>query len=144
MLPDRLRVLSVRQPWALAICLGKDIENRPHRTRHCGPVAIHASKPFDDIPVSTLTWVLERIGLTRGQAVSLDHRSAVVAVVDIVGCHECPSEGRQCSPWAAAGRWHWQLANVRVLTTPVPCRGQLGLCWLPDDIYTAIKAQIPG
>jgi hypothetical protein len=138
---ERLRALSVKQPWAMAICHGKDVENRSHRTRRRGPVAIHASQKFDDIPFSTLAWILERTGLTREQAVRFDHRGAVVAVADIVGCHECP-QGRQCSPWAVAGQWHWDLSNVHVLATPVPCRGQLGMWWLPEHVHAAVAAQI--
>ena len=45
--PQRL-ALSVRQPWAWLIVNGfKDIENRDWRTRHRGPVLIHAAKTLD-------------------------------------------------------------------------------------------------
>jgi hypothetical protein len=37
--------LSIRQPWASLILLaGKDIENRPWKTRVRGPILIHAAK----------------------------------------------------------------------------------------------------
>jgi ASCH domain len=40
----RLRVLSLRQPWAWLVVNGyKDIENRSWRTNHRGPLLIHAS-----------------------------------------------------------------------------------------------------
>src|SRR3546814_4828911 len=37
-------VLSVRQPWPFAIFHGgKDVENRPRRSHHRGPLLIHSS-----------------------------------------------------------------------------------------------------
>jgi len=38
-----MRCLTVRNPWALAIFLGKDIENRDWPTNVRGTVAIHAA-----------------------------------------------------------------------------------------------------
>jgi hypothetical protein len=35
--------ISVRQPWANAIMLAKDIENRSRYFSHRGPLLIHAS-----------------------------------------------------------------------------------------------------
>lgn len=57
---------------------------------------------------------------------------AIVAVADLAGCHEDEGDtlfGR-CSPWAAAGGFHWEFAIVRPLARPVPARGWLGL-WTP-------------
>jgi ASCH domain-containing protein len=35
--------LSIRQPWAWAICAGcKDVENRSWNTKHRGPFVVHA------------------------------------------------------------------------------------------------------
>lgn len=54
-----MKALSIRQPWAsLIIFGGKDIENRTWRTKHRGPILIHASlkierdvpHDFDDLP----------------------------------------------------------------------------------------------
>jgi len=39
-----IKALTIRQPWAFAILnLGKDVENRSWRTRHRGPLLIHAA-----------------------------------------------------------------------------------------------------
>lgn len=39
-----IRVLSIRQPWAWAVCAGvKRTENRTWTTEHLGTIAIHAS-----------------------------------------------------------------------------------------------------
>ena len=140
---ETLRALSVRQPWAIAICHGKDVENRPRPTSHRGLVAIHAAKaPDDTIDMATITWIGRTIGLSVDQMLDQDHRGAVVAVAEIVGCHLHSVPGGTCSPWAADGRWHWQLANVHPLPRPIPARGALGLWRLPDDIDAAVRQHL--
>lgn len=141
-----LRALSVRQPWAMAICHGKDVENRSRRTHFRGTIALHASKAFDhdNVGPATLRRVMNLIGLTEDLILREDHRGAVIAVVDIVGCHrDCVSTNhRHCSPWAVWDEWHWELANVRALAEPVPCKGALGLWRLPVDVDEAVRAQL--
>lgn len=142
----RLRALSVKQPWALAICHGKDVENRTWETGVRGLVAVHASKAFDNVSDDTLAWIAEETGLTFEEAHQQDHRGAVVAVAEIVGCHKSGTPGvcepMLCSPWAMPDQWHWQLAHVRPLAEPVPCRGALGLWRLPVDVDAAVRAQL--
>lgn len=82
---------------------------------------------------------------------------AVVAVARLAGCHhwdwdnlcgpECrdssPSTPGLCSPWVHLGvPWHWQLADVRPLPEPVPCKGMLGLWRLPEDVERAVTGQL--
>ena len=78
---------------------------------------------------------------------------AVVAVAAITGFHFCGPDscgeraieacaGVLCSRWAQVDQWHWQLADVRPLAKPVPCKGALGLWKVPDDIESAIRAQL--
>ena len=45
---SKIKVLSVRQPWAWLICAGfKDVENRSWKTSYQGRLYIHAGKSFD-------------------------------------------------------------------------------------------------
>ena len=78
---------------------------------------------------------------------------AVVAVATITGSHwheprqaECGdgsyAYGVICSRWARPFCWHWQLADVRPLPEPVPCKGDLGLWRLPEDVEKAVRAQL--
>jgi hypothetical protein len=142
-----LRALSVKQPWAMAICHGKDVENRTWGTQYRGLVAIHASKACDDLSLAVIDWIEATAHLSPGQISREDHRGAVVAVAEIVGCHEdgdagVPCGARSCSLWAMPEQWHWQIGNVRPLETPVPCRGALGLWRLPEDVDEAVRAQL--
>lgn len=148
-----MKALSVKQPWALAICHGKDVENRTWETGYRGPVAIHASKAFDNVTDDTLAWIARETGLSSAEAHDRDHRGAVVAVAEVIGCHiNCGYEGHvfpgvppiMCSPWAVEGQWHWELDNVRVLPEPVSARGALGLWRLPEDVDAAVRAQLAG
>ena len=153
-----MKALSIQQPWVMAICHGKDIENRSWSTQHRGTLAIHASKKFQDPPRLGLELIRELTDLTSEQAIAENHLGAVVAVADLVGCHngdqwdmshpcgtykgDVYGPSGICSPWAALGDWHWELANVRVLPEPVPARGALGLWTLPADVDTAVRAQL--
>ena len=75
---------------------------------------------------------------------------AVQAAATIASCHhsdECPGNPRACppglcSPWAAPGEWHWQLAGVRPLARPVPCQGKQGLWLLPGPVEAQVRAQL--
>src|ERR1700722_17787396 len=146
---EPMSCLRVRQPWAWAICHGKDVENRSRGTKHRGLLAIHASKsaPYrDDVFDPRIAELIVVHGLDDPAA----EQGAVVAVAELTGCHEpayCfearPGQsGLQCSPWAHASQFHWQLADVRPLAEPVPCRGMLGLWPLPDEVEKGVRAQV--
>lgn len=145
---EPLRALSVRQPWAWAICHGKDVENRSRGTKHRGLLAIHASKsaPFkQDVEDPRIVDLTVANGLDDPSSA----QGAVVAVAELVTCHLSPDFGGTCgatrppcSPWAERDVYHWQLANVRPLPEPVPCRGMLGLWRLPDEVEKAVRAQL--
>jgi hypothetical protein len=146
-----LRALSVRQPWAAAIAhYGKNIENRTRRTHHRGLIAVHASlEPAADAD-HALQWIREVADSTPRQVLSHDVRGVIIAVAEIVGCHEagdtehCIEDGG-CSPWARPAGWHWELDNVRPLPHPVGARGALGLWRLPTEPYdvdSAVREQL--
>jgi hypothetical protein len=78
--------------------------------------------------------------------------SAIVAVAEGVTCHhadECmrpawsepPLSG--CAPgWCARDQYHWTWEALRVLAEPVPCRGYQKLWTVPEDVESAVRAQI--
>ena len=144
-----IRALSVRQPFAWAIAVGaKPVENRSWGTRYRGLVAIHASKAIDRAALDN-PLILEAIAdheFTIDEGPS--SLGAVVAIAELCGCHQWPAAGEcngrgrpACSPWAALDQWHWRLRNVRPLPEPVPCRGKLGLWWLPEAVEKAVRLQ---
>jgi hypothetical protein len=59
-----MKAISIRQPWAWLIVHGhKDIENRTWRTKHRGPILIHASKTVDWEAVELVREILAEEGI---------------------------------------------------------------------------------
>ena len=128
MADSRLHTLSIRNPWAFEIILGrKDIENRVWRPRLATPfrLNIHAGKTFDDHAYQSL--------LTRGQCA--DRMGALIGIVTVVAIHDGDACRGACSPWADwAARWHWELSNAHAID-PIPMRGRLGLWEVAADTW---------
>lgn len=127
-LPDDLRVLTVRQPWASLIIHGnKDVENRDWRFPSTIPlparIAVHAAagepESYEYLPQATTDQ------LPRG---------CVLGVVTVVRCNQ-----DEDSPWARPGAWHWRLAYPQALVHPVRTRGRLGLLPVPHQVLTAMR-----
>ncbi|HMH92365.1 MAG TPA: hypothetical protein VK586_14925 [Streptosporangiaceae bacterium] len=167
--PKPIRALTVKQPWAhmIAHC-GKTAENRTWPTGYRGLLAIHAGAcsgwdPAGErspearaawrewsaaLPPPNITGPLRRAAMHIGFG-------AVIAVAEVAGCHASGPRGcdgswpgldgrlrPRCSPWAVNGQHHWQLAGVRPLAEPVPCKGTLGLWRLSEDVEQAVRAQL--
>ena len=113
-----LPALSVRQPWAWLIVSGlKDIENRPRRTHHRGPLLIHAGLSHDSCSADNIEW-LEKEYRVHIPA-ELD-TGGIVGVVDVVDCVES-----HASKWFK-GRFGWVLVNPRRMKF-CACKGALGV-----------------
>ncbi len=150
-----VRSITVRQPWASCIASShadaKRVENRGRPTSYRGPIAIHAARTADtaadtDPRITGLFGPDPRLGRPVG---------AVIAVADLADCHQATLDWADtadprpcCTPWGerwynGAPAWHLVLANVRVLDTPVPARGQIGVPWnLPADVAAQVNTQL--
>lgn len=152
-----MKAITVRQPWAWAIIHGgKDVENRTRNLAgsYRGPLAIHAGARWSDRGAES-PLVRRAVWDFYGTESPLDEpfRSsesprvfgAIIGVVDLVDVHlETP---RCCtSPWAErVTRYddnplhHLGVDNPRPLTSPIPCKGRLGL-WtlLPADVQQLV------
>lgn len=114
-----LPALSVRQPWAWLIVSGlKDIENRPRRTHHRGPLLIHAGLSLESYTEENIEWLAKKYGVHI--PLELD-TGGIVGVVDVVDCVETHR-----SKWFIEGNNGWVLANPRRLAFR-GCRGALGV-----------------
>lgn len=143
-----MKAISVRQPWARCIANGKKtVENRGRPTVYRGLVAIHASKTPDRRATEDPR-VVRALGFDPLLGTVL---GAVVAVADLVDCHE----SRDCCwPWGemyhfgptrTVPAWHLVLTDVRRLGKPVPVRGSLAVPWnLPEAVAEAVAAQLAG
>jgi hypothetical protein len=147
-----VKALTVRQPWALAIMLGKSPENRGTNIAgdYRGPLLIHSSAPkskaadrayIDEAlasPYADWSSMRDQLALERPL-----HMGVVLGVVDLVSVHHDTDHGPdRCSPWAMPGDWHLMVEHPRPLRAPIHARGWLGL-WTPDqDLVDAVLAQL--
>lgn len=130
-----MRALTLLQPWAYAICAkGKDVENRTWKgTLRVGEdFAIHAGLGWDFSTVGGQLARLKRDEIPRG---------AVVAVARFGGSWLIREYPYPMSPWAT-GPVVWKLEDVRVLETPVPCKGRQRLWYVSAHVEAEIRAQL--
>lgn len=156
-----MRALSMTQPWATLVAIGAKLqETRSWGTGYRGEIAIHAAKGFPpDARALCHAEPFCRVLIANGIAHPDElERGAIIAVTRLIACDEI-DEGyaeavRDCSAdrWLppyefefgdyAIGRYSWALENVRELSTPVPCRGALGLWTVPDDVERQVRASL--
>src|SRR5262245_37296600 len=118
---SRLKILSIRQPWAHLIVSGvKDIENRTWRTGYRGLVLIHASRQVRTGPTAL---ALDAEPLQTGGVVGL------AEIVDCVTQHH--------SRWFE-GPYGFVLRNARSIPF-IKWRGALGLCEAPIDLQNKLN-----
>lgn len=150
-----MKAISLRQPWARAVADGhKTVENRGRATTYRGLVAVHASKAVsadgDRDP--------RIIGLYGPHASAGQPTGAVIAVADLIDCHQAVHQlgtGQRPCCWPWGDTWyrlgngsvrpaqHLVLAHVRPLNVPVSCRGQVQMPWnLPEDVAAKVMAHV--
>lgn len=131
-----MKALTIKQPWVHAILReGKDIENRSWQRSFRGWLAIHASA------TPNRQAVFPRGHHVPGfETLSYSAICGVASVVDIV------SKSRSKWFWRpddGSTNYGWVLENVKVLKTPIPCKGALGLWNLPPDVLRELQSQLP-
>ncbi len=127
---DSLRCLSVRQPWAWAICTGgKTIENRTWQTPYRGLIAIHAGSSTSDIKtVARANPGVSMAPLTTGAIIG------VVEVVDVTPLNPSLED----NPFAC-GPYCWKLSGGRLLKKPVSAKGKLNLFKLSAKLSAEVR-----
>lgn len=135
-----MKVLSVQQPWASAICSGiKDVENRTWQPKEVpGRILIHAGakKVPNDFDAKNL-WpeMISTMSNLRLFGILPEYEdmplSAIIGYVEVVGFD---ADNNNDSPWAGQGCTHWQLADAFLFDEPIrDVKGKLGLFDYPLD-----------
>lgn len=105
-MPEKLKAISLRQPWAEEIMLEiKKIEYRHSPTKHRGRIYIYASLgrvPREEITAWEAEHGISATGLPRG---------LIIGTVEIVDCRESDDE---------EGLFEWTLARPKRLERPIP------------------------
>jgi len=124
---NKIKALTLHQPWAALVGRHKHYETRSWGTPYRGKLAIHAAKRQKD----TDAWISELGDLLPAGELAY---GAVVAVCDLTDCirmgpkfiaQQSPTEIR-CGLWEPS-RYAWKLENVRIFKNPILCRGYQGL-----------------
>lgn len=122
-----VKALTLHQPWAWAtIYGGKDVENRRWRTRHRGPLLIHAGMGADpDGPAAVLKTIADPHVFAHPRS-AWDARGLVIGLVFLADIlTDSPSQ------WAIPGWYHWVFEFPSAIDPPIPQRGRPGL-WTPS------------
>lgn len=146
-------MLTVRQPWALALVLGvKPVENRSWVTPHRGELFIHAGKTWERPEVIAAVLDLLRdaghqIPSEQPDELAEWHPAgASGALVGRVNLTHICSDGldatravfmpSSCSDWAEAGQHHWQMRDARTFSEAIPMRGyqQVWTTAIPSEL----------
>jgi hypothetical protein len=158
--PAKIVGLTLRQPWAslISICFKKD-EIRKWKTNYRGLVAVHAGVNFTRYekgvclqePVCS---ALEQAGLFDPEIRRSHGRhdfsrlqfGAIIATMRITDCLDVDSHPNVALLERAlkedcAGQYAFQLAEVKLLSKPIPYRkGFLGFWTVPPEICEQIAA----
>mgnify|MGYP001604594095 CR=1 FL=1 len=153
-----MKALTLIQPWAWCVAhAGKDIENRtwlPHEGSVGSYIAIHAGKKLDALTLDEIVKnkSIAVLGMNEARGVSI--KSAIVAVVRVVGVvrpfgpwDRAPFDvvARHNASWRAPmsaawfeGPFGWCLDNVMPIE-PLTCSGRQGLWDVPADLMPELR-----
>lgn len=131
-----MNCLSVRQPWALLVCVGtKTIENRSWTTTFRGLIAVHAGMSTKGVD-SLLTVEGMYPSLTKDLFVF----GAIIGVAELYDVLPFSGQLRD-DPWAE-GPYCFMLRNSRLFAEPIVHKGRVGLCKLRDDESVVVASRI--
>lgn len=131
--------LTLHRPWAeLILVAGKDVENRTWSTDYRGPLLIHAGQRWDHAGLEFASLIPTGPEAMADDWISEnpdDHDLGIIGIVELVDVvRDYPSL------WSARGQYQWVRTEPRMFLEPIPCRGQQGL-WYPPDEVQALAAR---
>jgi activating signal cointegrator 1 len=142
---ERVRALSLTQPWATAIAVGiKQWETRSWPTAVRGEIAIHAAKGFPGWAKEFAAEEQAAGRLPQGQL----PLGSIVCLAELVECRQTETVDKEIGEIERSygdyseGRFAFKLTNVRPLTEPVLWRGALGFWAVDWDLHRLISEQL--
>ena len=131
-----MKALSIKQPWADLVVLGiKRIENRTWKSNYRGPLAIHASKTFDE---EGAVWIKEEFPfLEQHIKVSRYNLGGFVGHVTMTDCIEMSGD-----VWFS-GPFGFVFINPKGIKFK-PWKGQQSFFHAPLDFCGSCGADITG
>lgn len=133
-----MKAITIGQPHAWAVIFGdKPYENRSWFLHYRGPLLIHAGKSrewLDDLAEYRDTPPIRDLAF-----------GAIIGIVDAVDClrpWDTPATKNGLLHPTATGPWCHAYSGPVPLDEPVPCKGQLGLWEVPQDVLEKVMARI--
>ena len=131
-----MRALTLWQPWASLVAIGvKTYETRSWSTRYRGQLAIHAAKRRTEYmggePHKTMLSELNAAGIGWLEL----PLGRIVAICQLVECFPVEDlwpelldlgNEQDFGNWSA-GRYGWELRDIRMIDPPIPVKGSRGL-----------------
>ena len=142
------QAFTTRIPLAVMIAMGiKQWENRSAMpTSAKGQCAMTCSKSSDEREYANFLVWAERVfkpeiveAIPNWERVS-GWRGMLVAVCDYEATYTAPNP----PIWNEGYPVWWHLTKVRLLANPIPCRGNVGMWRLPEEIATTLDARLRG
>lgn len=128
-----MKALTIQEPWLSCILYyGKDVENRSYRFPKeliDKQIALHTSKKIDE--EANICW---DYGFEVVETLPRGHIVAIARITE--------SSINSNSPWAVEGNIHWGIVVDRILKTPIPARGQLGLWTVAPEAEAMISEEL--
>ena len=145
-----MKALTLRHPWPFAICrMGKRFENRswkPPQGLIGHRIAIHGGKvPAANTELREVMRCVQQLTDKFGTPSGFQYVTAndvlacsgIVAIATLTGYLTITDD-----LWFDRTGYRWQLSDVAVLHTPVPCKGAQGLWKVPDDVLQVVNARL--
>jgi hypothetical protein len=130
-----VKALTLRQPWAWpAIYGGKDAENRRWKTRHRGPLLIHAGMDVDPGGSASALKTIADPDVFARPRIAWEARGAIIGLVFLADIlTDSPSR------WAIPGWYNWAFEFPSPIDPPIPQRGQPRLWAPPATVVQALR-----
>lgn len=157
-----MKVLSVQNPFSWYICSGAQVvDNRSWKTTHRGKILIHSCgmdnrKIFEEMPyqisqaflnylktntvnydecdMETIKKLLKMYNLNKnllsGTKKGLLRSGYIIGSVDLIDV----TAMKLNSSWANRNKYNWVLSNPKILKSPIPTKGSLGIWEVDDDL----------
>src|SRR5579883_721575 len=133
--------LSIQQPYAWLIVHGyKNIENRDWTTSYHGLLLIHAGKKIDRTVLLSREWESKNLAMPDHWKAAWSNmpENADFETGGIVGYATLQKVVTDhTSPWFV-GKYGFVLMNCHPLPFIIPCRGQLGLFEVPQEVAVRV------
>jgi hypothetical protein len=126
-----MKAISIWQPWASAIFIGKEYETRGWKTPYRGLLLIHAAQTWNQVCKISLYELQDAGILPHSNGQDLYPLGVLLGQVELVDCLPTDTlkvgENEQRLGNFLPGRFAWKLANPQRFERPIACRGRQGI-----------------